>query len=67
MLDTWTRGNAPNTHQMRVRYATWRIVDQIVGQRLWIRLGQDGDKAGHGLDTIDRFYGIFSSLGLKNP
>ena len=36
MSDTWTRGHTPDT-----RYATWRIVDHIVGQRFRTRLGHD--------------------------
>ena len=59
--DTWTREQAWDTCRIRVRYATWRIVDQIVGQRLWIQLG-------HGGDTTDRFHGFFFFFGLKkNP
>ena len=27
------------------------LVDQTVGQRIWIRLEHDGDTAGHGRDT----------------
>ena len=38
MSDTWTRGHTMDTGRIRVRYATWRIVDHIVGQRLRIRL-----------------------------
>ena len=34
MSDTWTRGHTPDTRLIRVRYATWRIVDHIIGQRL---------------------------------
>ena len=36
--DTWTRGQTPDMSRIRVRYATWRIVDHIVGQRLRIWL-----------------------------
>ena len=46
-----THGHASDTRRIRVRYATWRIVDQTVSQRIWIRLGHDGDTAGHGRDT----------------
>ena len=60
MSDTWTLEHAPDTRWIRVRYATWRIVDHIVGQRLQIQLV-------HGLDTADCFYRSFSFLGLKNP
>ena len=62
-----TRGHPPDTRRIRVRYATWRIVDQTVGQLIWIRLGHGGDTAGHGLDTASRFFGLFHSLGLKKP
>ena len=41
MSNRWTRGHTPGTHWIHVRYATWRIVDHIVGQRLRIRLVQD--------------------------
>ena len=68
MSDMWIRGHMPDTHRIRVRYTTWRIVDQIVGQRIWIRLGHDGDTAETRLQhDLDRFYGLFSSLGLKKP
>ena len=46
-----TCGHTPDTRRITVRYATWRIVDQIVGQRIWIQLGHDRDMAGHGGDT----------------
>ena len=62
-----TGRHAPDTRRIRVRYTTWRIVDQTVGQRIWIRLGHGGDTAGHGRDTTSRFYGLFPSLGLKKP
>ena len=34
MSDTWTRGHTSDTRRIRVRYATWRIIDYIVGQPL---------------------------------
>ena len=43
--DTWTRGHTPDTRRICVRYATWRIVDHIVGQRLRIRLVHSSDTA----------------------
>ena len=39
MSDTWTRGHTPDTHRIRIRYVTWRIIDHIVGQRFWTRHG----------------------------
>ena len=77
MSDMWTRiGHAldtcpichvADTHWISVRYAMWRIVDLTVNQRIWIRLGHGGDTEGHDLDTTNRFYGVFPSLGLKKP
>ena len=62
-----TRGHAPGTRWIRVRYATWRIVDHIVGQRLRIQLVHGSDTActrfKHGLTRL----GPVFSLGLKNP
>ena len=46
-----TRGHALDTRRIRVLYAIWRIVDQTVGQLIWIRIGQGGDMAGYGGDT----------------
>ena len=46
MLDTWTHRHTPNTRQICVRYAMWRIVDHIVSQRLRTRFE-------HGLTQID--------------
>ena len=64
-------GHAPDMHRIRVQYATWRIVDQTVGQRIWIRLGHCRDTAdmadteetrlGHGEQTL----WVFSFFGLK--
>ena len=48
MSDTWTRGHTPDTGRICVRYATWRIVDHIVGQPLRIRLGHGLTRLGHG-------------------
>ena len=71
MSDTRTRGHAPDTRRIRVRYATWRIVDQTVGQRIWILLGHGGDTAGHRRDmTWTRradFMVFFLLWALKNP
>ena len=39
MSDTWTLGQRPDTRRIRVQYATWRIVNHIVGQRFRTRLG----------------------------
>ena len=59
MSDTWIRGHTPDTGWIRVRYATWRIVDHIVGQQLRIWLG-------HGLDTAQNFLiNDFNSLQRK--
>ena len=67
-----TCGHTSDTHRIRVRYVTWCIVDQTVGQRIWIRLGHDGDTARHGLDTAETRLGhdeqilwAFSFFGLK--
>ena len=72
MSDTWTRGHAPDTRRIRVRYATWHIVDQTVGQRIWIMLEQGRDTAGHSLDKAETRLGhgeqilwAFSFFGLK--
>ena len=45
--DTLIHGHAPNTCWIRVRYATWRIVDQTVGQMIWTRLGHGEDTTRH--------------------
>ena len=37
--------HAPDTRRIRVRYATWRVVDHIVGQKLRIRLVHGSNKA----------------------
>ena len=38
MSDMWTREHTPDTRRIRVRYATWRIVDHLYGQRFRTRL-----------------------------
>ena len=60
-----THGHAPDTRRILVRYATWRIVDQIVGQRIWIRLGHDGDTEETRLRHGEQILWAFSFFGLK--
>ena len=51
--DTRIRGHAPDTRRIRVRYATWRIVDQTVGHMIQTRLGHGEDTVGHGVLISD--------------
>ena len=53
MSDTWTRGHSPDTRRIRVRYATWRIVDHLYGQRFRTRLRHGSNTVRTRLDYSD--------------